>query len=249
MASENGVNILPPKKQENCSHVASWDDYLELKEDLQEALSRLALVTQSSTELIKSQRVLQRNVEQLKDQNDELKRELKHIQENQQHSSLFNKRIPSPTGLLSPASREPPQIGAMILPAGNILHRSARNLTGGDSSADEMSSIGGPVQRSISTATPAQITAAALSRYGRRHGSLSSASGSAFQPMKNGSFHPSRPPTTGMERTRNGSAPPFEIPVRDGLTSDSNQTINSTSGLRGMFNEEGKKLKKIKEFF
>jgi hypothetical protein len=241
--SENEECFSPSKKQ-NGSQSVSWDDYLELKENLQEALSRLALVTQSSTELIKSQRILQRNVEQLKDQNDELKRDFKHIQNLQQHqTTLLSKRNPSPTGLLSPSSRDPPQIGAVILPAGNILPRSTRSAKGGDSSADEMSSTSmGNIQRSISSATPAEITAAALQRYGRRHGSLSSASGgvggSAFQPLRSGplGYQVARPPP--MDRTRNGSAPPSEIPIRDGITTDSNQTINSSSGLRGMFNEE-----------
>uniref|UniRef100_A0A914Z0Y2 ARF GTPase-activating protein GIT1 C-terminal domain-containing protein n=1 Tax=Panagrolaimus superbus TaxID=310955 RepID=A0A914Z0Y2_9BILA len=230
VTSENEEHFTPSKKQ-NGSPTVSWDDYLELKENLQEALNRLTLVTQSSTELIKSQRILQRNVEQLKDQNDDLKREMKNIQ---QQTLLLNKRNPSPTGLLlSPSSRDPPQIGAIL-----HLPRPARSLNTGDSSADEMSSVGGAnVQRSISNATPSQITAAAFARYGRRHGSLSSASGSAFQPLRNGGYPASRPPAA-IDRTRNGSAPPSEIPIRDGITSDSNQTINSTSGLRGMFNED-----------
>uniref|UniRef100_A0A914YZN1 GIT Spa2 homology (SHD) domain-containing protein n=1 Tax=Panagrolaimus superbus TaxID=310955 RepID=A0A914YZN1_9BILA len=87
VTSENEEHFTPSKKQ-NGSPAVSWDDYLELKENLQEALNRLTLVTQSSTELIKSQRILQRNVEQLKDQNDDLKREMKNIQ---QQTLLLNK--------------------------------------------------------------------------------------------------------------------------------------------------------------
>ena len=210
----------------------SFDDFLELKETLHEALSRLTLVTQSSTELVRSQKSLQKNLEKLQDENSLLKKELKDLQEKQNHIQL-SRRNPSPILMSSPISREPP-----VIAGGNILPRPTRSTA--DSSADEMLPTNnlsdGKIYRSSSTATAAQITAAALNRYGRRHGSLSSAPGpNQNLQIRGGSTSNLRPPPGGP---RNGSVPPFESYHGTVSGSESNQTINSMSNLRGLFKED-----------
>uniref|UniRef100_A0A7E4VFA0 ANK_REP_REGION domain-containing protein n=1 Tax=Panagrellus redivivus TaxID=6233 RepID=A0A7E4VFA0_PANRE len=189
----------------------SLDDYLELKEQLREAMARLNLVTTSSTEVIKAQRHLQRTVEELQDANQDLRREMHHIKE----QNALTKRNPSPTT----------QVGALVYPRPGAVTgtRSAAE------SADEMSSPG--MYRSPSTGlSPAAVTAAALNRYGRRHGSMSAATGppASAAPPKGNQSTQGRPPNG-----RNGSAPPFEL-----SGSESTQTVNSTGGLRGIFSED-----------
>ena len=209
----------------------NFDDFLELKETLQEALSRLALVTQSSTELIRSQKSLQKNLEKLQDENVVLKKEVKDLQERQSHAHI-SRRNPSPILMSSPISREPP-----VIQAQNILPRPTRSTV--DSSADEMPGNNlndGKIYRSSSTATAAQITAAALNRYGRRHGSLSSTSGGnpSLQTRGGSATNLRLPPGA----PRNGSVPPFESYHGAISGSESNQTINSISNLRGLFKED-----------
>uniref|UniRef100_A0A914DYF7 Arf-GAP domain-containing protein n=1 Tax=Acrobeloides nanus TaxID=290746 RepID=A0A914DYF7_9BILA len=193
-------------------NTVTLDDFLELKERVNETNGKLNSLMQLNTEMLKEFKLVQRTLSNLQEDQSELRRDLRTLQNDfsQTHHSI-TRRNPSPLTITSsatlPPSQAAPVVGAMIMPSSALLHRSAHS--GDSTDAANLHSV----------------------RFARRHGSLTSPNGpTPGQTLSRGN--------SGPERFRNGSAPPMDTGSSSSGLSQSTQVMSSSGIMNKLFDSE-----------